>query len=69
MWWVIGKLGSLAYNGLGGVDASNIEVALRMYGVPEEDRGWLFEKIVKFCSERLKKKSDGEEHDTIRNQG
>ena len=50
----------MAYSGLGGIDASNSEVALRMSGVPGVDRGWLFEKIVKFCSERLKKKSDGE---------
>lgn len=45
------RLGGAVRDGFGGINLSGIEVGLRVFRVPESERGWIFESIIALLSE------------------
>lgn len=45
-------VGGVLFDGFGGINVTGIESAMRVYGVPEKDRGWLLRQIIIYCGAR-----------------
>lgn len=51
--WVAGQIGGGLVDGMGGVNGTVITESMKLYGIPKEDRGWVFRGVVTLIREMM----------------